>query len=66
MHAHSKICLSVKDDPITRIDSMYMKTSPVTTGNNRYESTKEKFTFRNEKSNIFNMRKFVRKNLFLI
>jgi hypothetical protein len=48
MHAHSKICLSVKDDPITRIDSMDMKTSPVTTGNNnRYESTKEKFTFRN-------------------
>jgi hypothetical protein len=32
----------VKDDPITRIDSMDMKTSPVTTGNNRYESTKEK------------------------
>jgi len=32
----------VKDDPITRIDSMYMKTSPVTTGNNRYEPNKRK------------------------
>ncbi len=42
MHAHSKICLSVKDDTITRIDSMDKKTSPVTTANNRYEPNKRK------------------------